>query len=67
MFVLQEVPASVQIGGAVMLMLTGINTASLAKMAFAAGRLVQKVDEHERRIGELETNGCGADDCPIKT
>lgn len=45
-----------QIGGGVTLL---ANTFLLLKLSFQAGRLVQKVDDIDKRVNRLELGGCG--------
>jgi hypothetical protein len=68
-FLLQAVsdPPGTQIAlGAAGLLLAG-NTVMLLKLTLAAGRYVEKVDQLERRMEQLESReGCAAEDCAIR-
>ena len=45
-----------QIGGGVTLL---ANTILLVKLSFQAGRLVQKIEDMDRRLTRVEMSGCG--------
>ena len=54
----------IQMGGGVLLT---INTLLLLKVTFAAGKLVEQIATHERRLNKLEEmEMCQADDCPMR-
>ena len=59
---LQGAGEAVQIGAGALL---SVNTLLLLRLVFGAGRVMEQIDTHERRIVKLESK-CPFEHCPLK-
>ena len=55
---------AVQIGAGALL---SVNTLLLLRLVFGAGRVIEQLETHEKRITKLEAiDGCPFEDCPLR-